>query len=219
MRRLAGCLLSAILSLSAIAPAAAGGEEPGLEALLALSAAASRAPYDADYLELRRTLLIVVGRERPEDGPGLAERIDALARAYEAARRSGEPALAERRLIELLETGFAFAPLHRMAADFYAERSGDAGKAARHRWIAARLDAAMVGIGDGRSYETAFPVIGTGEEEEILRILGCAPGAERRTRPFNRHLIDIWTCTRVGGEEVDEIFMDRSYDYRRLLDR
>lgn len=147
-------------------------------------------PESADFAALRQAYA-----ESPEHDP-YAQKGDlpsALARLREVL--TGDD---DRRIAGEAEAALALNPTflraHMAAAAAY-ERLGDAAQAERHRRFVQGWLEALVAAGDGRSMETAYPVLSLDEEYALLQAAGWKP-VGRRTTEENDHVFDVFEARR-----------------------
>jgi hypothetical protein len=148
-------------------------------------------PESADFTALRQAYA-----ESPEHDPYAqkGELPSALARLREAVS-SGD----DRRVAAEAEAVLALNPTFlraHLAASAAYERLGDAVQAERlRRFVQGWLDA-LAAAGDGRSMETAFPVLSLDEEYALLQVAGWEP-VGRRAAEENGHIFDIFEARRL----------------------
>jgi Domain of unknown function (DUF4919) len=87
---------------------------------------------------------------------------------------------------QILKGNYVDINAHMIAAIAYKEKK-DAEKEKYHRYVAEGLVKSIINSGDGKSQETAFTVISTGEEYVILRVFGLMPGAQSLLEANGHH--------------------------------
>jgi hypothetical protein len=100
---------------------------------------------------------------------------------------------------------------HLIAFAAYKEK-GDAEKEKFHRYVAEGLIKSILNSGDGKSQETAFTVISTGEEYVILRVFGLMPGSQSLLNANGHHYDRLDAVNPKTNEKVTLYFnIDRPY--------
>ena len=117
--------------------------------------------------------------------------------------RRGGPEAAEKELDRQLETSFVNIDLHGAAMAIY-DKLGDKEKFALHEKIARGLVEAIMKAGDGKTAETAFPVIEVREEYTILGALGLEH-SDQKLQSVGGHKYDVMTVEK-DGKPVDVYF-------------
>jgi hypothetical protein len=141
--------------------------KPSYESLLEL---VKKGDPAADFKALR----LAYADNPPKDAGGTDPDVS---RSMFSAMREKNYAKAIESAEKIMKSEFVDINAHLVASSAYKEK-GNGEKEKFHRYVAEGLIKSILNSGDGKSQDTAFTVISTGEEYVILRVYGLMPGSQ-----------------------------------------
>lgn len=114
---------------------------------------------------------------------------------------------------KILKGNFVDMNAHLVLAAAYKGKD-DPDKEKFHRYVAEGLIKSILKSGDGKSQETAFVVISTGEEYVILRVFGLMPGSQSLLSANGHHYDRLDAVDPKTNQKVTLYFnIDRPYGF------
>jgi hypothetical protein len=190
-----GRILAALFVVWGAGSARAEPDDPDFEKLLA---AAQEDPSRADFKRLRlaygRSPAYNPYRERFDPGPVQQE------------VENGERVAGLLALDRALEDRWMDLDAHRYAA-VACRRLGEVERAERHEAFHRGLLEAILDAGDGRGFDTAWPVLGVGEEYHVIRVLGLESKSQALVE-HDGHSFDVLTVKDPRTSDTFDVYFN-----------
>lgn len=201
---MARIVLFLALLLSAIAPAAA---HP-IDDYLVMVDKAMADPRGADYVALRKAYYAIVSAPDSVRRNKLADEVDEARKLLDSALSKGNLDLAERAQRNYLRLTFGSVANQRAAALFYEKQRNNPTRAAEHRFIADQMLNAIVKLGDGKSFATAYQATSVREEYLVMERLGLQAKGQALMHDKGRHydVLRGVPANNPGGSETQVYF-------------